>query len=103
MACEVPVVLGRLPSYRELVADGETAVMVEIDAPSIAQSILRLLTDGSFASALTRAAAARVRESALLPREAERVEGLYREVLTRPRRRAPLVGRILDAAGLLAR
>jgi glycosyltransferase involved in cell wall biosynthesis len=103
MACEVPVVLGRLPSYREVVADGETAVMVDIDAPSIAQGVLRVLTDGRFASALMRAAAQRVRESALLPREAERVEALYREVLARPRRRAALAGRVLDAASLLAR
>jgi glycosyltransferase involved in cell wall biosynthesis len=103
MACEVPAVVGRLPGYREVVADGETAVMVDIDAPSIAQGVLRILTDDAFAAALTRAAAERLRECALLPREAERVESLYRQVLARPRRRPSLAERVLDAVGLLAR
>jgi glycosyltransferase involved in cell wall biosynthesis len=103
MACEVPVVLGSLPGYREVVTDGESAVLVQLDASSIAAGIVRVLTDADFATRLTRAAAARVRDRALLPRDAERVEALYRELLTRRRRHPPIAGRVLDAIGLLAR
>ncbi len=103
MACETPSVIGRLPAYAEIVDDGEHVVLADLEPSAIAKAVVRLLTDTPLAQRLTRASLARVREVASLPREAARVEGLYAELLQRPRRRAPLGRRLLDGATLFLR
>lgn len=103
MACETPAVVGRLPAYDEVARDGEHVLAAELEPGAIAAAIVRLLEDPALARRLTRASLARVREVASLPREAARVEAMYAELLARPRRRAPLLPRLLDAASLFLR
>lgn len=103
MACETPAVLGRLPAYAELVRDGEQVLLADLDAASVGDAVVRLLTDAALARRLTQASLARVREAAHLPREVERVEQLYEQVLRTRRRRAPLAGRFLDGLTLFLR
>jgi glycosyltransferase involved in cell wall biosynthesis len=103
MACETPAVIGRLPAYDEVVRDGEHALLCDLDAPAVAAAVTRLLTDAALARRLARAALARVLEVACLPREAERVERLYEQVLRKRRRRAPLGRRFLDGLTLFLR
>jgi glycosyltransferase involved in cell wall biosynthesis len=102
MACQTPIVLGRLPSYREVVADGQGALFADFDAESVAKAVVQLLVDGELCASLTSRALTRVKEVGHLPSELDRVESLYRDLLVRPRRRAsPRL--LLDAASLLFR
>jgi len=104
MSCGVPVVLGRLPAYEEIVRDRETALLVALDATSIAGGVLALLQGPALHEAIARAARERVRTVASLPRELDRLEGCYRAALERPRRRTPgLVGSLVDLLGLALR
>ncbi|HEX4816667.1 MAG TPA: glycosyltransferase family 4 protein, partial [Nonomuraea sp.] len=106
MACEAPVVLGRLAVYEEVVTPGESALLVALDPASIAEAVLAVLRDPSLAGALASSALRRVRERASLPAEVERVEALYRQALSMPRRRVTFrrrARRWVDAATVLAR
>jgi glycosyltransferase involved in cell wall biosynthesis len=106
MACGTPAVLGRLAIYEEVVRDGETAVLTDIEPAAIAGTLVRLLTDAARHDAIARAAREQVGRVARLPAEAARVLGLYAETLAvpRPRARGPLRdGRALDALSLLVR
>ena len=103
MACGTPAVLGRLPAYAEAVENGSTALLVDFRPEAVAAALIRLLTEPELHASIARAAQARVAEIALLPREAERVEGFYRRLLAarpRPRRRLALA---LDALSLVLR
>jgi glycosyltransferase involved in cell wall biosynthesis len=103
MACGTPAVLGRIPAYAEAVEDGRTALLVDLCAEAVATAVARLLTEPSLAAAISSAALERVSEIALLPREAERVEGYYRRLLSSPRQGRRPWARGLDALSLLAR
>lgn len=103
MACEAPVVLGRLPGYGEVVTDGESALLVEPGGEAIAGAVARLLEDGALRESIARRALEAVREKACLPREIERVVALYRELLIAPRAPKPRGGRLLDALSLILR
>jgi glycosyltransferase involved in cell wall biosynthesis len=103
MACGTPAVLGRLPAYAEAVEDGKTALLVDLQSEAVAAAVTRLLTEPALRDALSTAARTRVAEIALLPREAERVEGFYRGLLTRPRRHRRRLALALDALSLLLR
>ena len=103
MACGVPVVLGRLPGYADVVDDGETVLVTDFDPVAVAAAVIRLFGQPSLARALARNALERVQQAALLPREVQRVEGLYRTVAARgPRTRAHR-GWLFDALSLLLR
>lgn len=103
MACGVPVVLGRLPGYEDVVTDGESALFTDFDPGAIAASVLRLLREPALAAALGRSALEQVQRVALLPREVEHVERLYRAVAARGAARRPHGGWLFDALGLLLR
>jgi glycosyltransferase involved in cell wall biosynthesis len=61
MRWRVPIVASDLPSVREIVQDGEHAVLVPPDDPAaLARGIERLLADRELAAQLVRAAAERV-------------------------------------------
>jgi glycosyltransferase involved in cell wall biosynthesis len=92
MAAEVPVVLGRLTAYDEVVRDGESALLVDFTPEGITRGLGRALTEPALAQALVLAARKRVMEVACLPREVERVESLYRSLTGRRgvKRRPPL-------------
>jgi len=104
MAAEVPVVLGRLAAYDEIIRDGESAVLSDFTPEAIAQAVGRALTEPARAQAMAAAARRRVAEVACLPREVERVESLYRSLVARrgARRIQPL-HLWFDAATLLLR
>ena len=103
MACETPAILGRLPGYAEVVTDGQHALLADLQPEALAEAMIQLLKDKNRACALAAAARERVREVAWLPEEAKRVDGLYRRLLERPRRRASLTGRLLDGLSLFLR
>jgi glycosyltransferase involved in cell wall biosynthesis len=101
MACEVPVVLGRLPSYGEIVVDGESALLTDFDPGTVAAAVLRLLGDPALARSLASSALEQVQRMALMPREVERVEGLYRTLAARDAGIRGHRGRLFDAVVLL--
>jgi hypothetical protein len=85
MACEAPTLLGDLPVYRELAAEGEGVRYVALDANSIA-SALNALTpeEGRTVGAAGRK---RILGVADINAEARRVSDLYRRLIAAPRRR----------------
>jgi glycosyltransferase involved in cell wall biosynthesis len=106
LACETPVVLGRLPAYAEVVTDGETALLADRTPPAIAAALVALLRDPERRRRMGAAGRRRVAEIASLPREVERVEALYDAARARAastRARAGAVGRWTDALALLLR
>jgi len=101
MSCSVPVVLGRLPGYSEVVREGETALLVELDAAAIAAAVVELLESPERRRAIGRAAREQVCRIASLPRELDRVERGYRDALARPRsRRGTPLPDLVDLLGL---
>jgi glycosyltransferase involved in cell wall biosynthesis len=103
MASQVPVVVGDLPAYDGVLVDGETAVRVSLEPAAIAQGLLRVLGDPVLAACLAAAGRTMVVEHADLRANAERVEALYRDLLSHPRptpARGWLSG-VLDAGALL--
>jgi glycosyltransferase involved in cell wall biosynthesis len=103
MACETPAILGRLPGYAEVVADGEHVLLAELQPEPLAAAIVLVLKDAARAQRLAAAALQRVRQVAWLPDEAKRVEALYEALLERPRTKASLRGRLLDGSTLFFR
>jgi glycosyltransferase involved in cell wall biosynthesis len=103
LACEAPTIVGALEAYREIVQDGETGGMSDFTASAIAAAVERILGDAALRARMGSAGRRRVSAVASLPREAERVEGFYREALTAPRRRRGLSSRLGDAVALVIR
>ena len=103
MACGTPVVLGRLTAYREIVTDGESALLADLEPRAVASTMVRLMTDSALRDRLARTGLERVREVGFLPRELQRVDSLYREVVARGAARERPRGRLLDLLGLLPR
>lgn len=105
LACETPVVLGRLPAYGEIVTGGESALFVDREPAAIAAAVAELLVDADLCRALAAAGRRRVLEVGSLLREVSRVLALYEALPTQttrqPRRGA--LARGLDIAGLLLR
>jgi glycosyltransferase involved in cell wall biosynthesis len=103
MACETPVVLGRLPGYAEVVDDGQNALLVDFQAAAVATALRRLMQERDLARAVAGRALETVREKASLPRALDRVEELYRRVLDGSPRRQRSGGVVKDALSLLLR
>jgi glycosyltransferase involved in cell wall biosynthesis len=81
MASAVPVVTTRVGGLPELVADGETGVLVEPDDPAaLADALTALLLDPARRAALGRAGAQRARERFDSERIAAQMVALYREL-----------------------
>ncbi|MGI9592288.1 MAG: glycosyltransferase, partial [Myxococcota bacterium] len=80
-ACGIPAVATRRGALPEIVADGETGVLVAEDPEALCQAWLALLTDPARHAAFSRAA--RARAQALFTRErlAAEVDEIYRTVL----------------------
>jgi glycosyltransferase involved in cell wall biosynthesis len=82
MAAGRAIVASDLPAIREILRDGETALLVEpADPRAIASAVQRLIEDPAFAAALARAAHARAADFTWA-RRAERLEALFDEVVT---------------------
>ena len=100
LASETPIVLGRLDAYAEMVRDGEEVLLTDLNAKAIGATVSRILADPDLASSLRAGGLRRIRQEPSLSDEARRVEGLYRRILSKPRRPSPLWPRILDATSL---
>lgn len=90
MAVGKPVVAASSGGPTEMVVPGETGALVDPrDARALASAIEDLLSDPEGAARMGRKAAARARAEYSASRCAERVLGIYREVLRRPIRSIP--------------
>jgi glycosyltransferase involved in cell wall biosynthesis len=104
MACGVPVVLGKLAAYAEVVRHGESALLVELEPRSIARGVLDLLENPERRRAIGHNARLRVESIASLPHELDRVERGYRSALRRPRPRGDSrLASLVDLLGLTCR
>jgi glycosyltransferase involved in cell wall biosynthesis len=85
MASGRPIVASDLPSFREVLRDGENALLVEAGSPqALVEGITRIKDDPELGARLARQAAADVRDYTWA-RRAERLEALFRAVLEMPR------------------
>lgn len=96
MACEKPIVASRVGGIPEVVADGQTGLLVPPkDADLLAEAIVRVLKDRSLAASLAAAGAARVREQFSVERMVEETLAVYERLAGngreagRPGRAAP--------------
>lgn len=81
MLCARPVVASRVSSIPEIVADGETGLLVPPDdATALAAAVGRLLDDPAFASRLGAAGAERARAEFSVARMAEQTLAVYDSV-----------------------
>lgn len=84
MACEKAVVATRTGGIPEVVADGETGVLVPPgEAPALAGAIIELLTDADRRSRMARAGLARVREHFTVARMVEGTLAAYERARAR--------------------
>jgi glycosyltransferase involved in cell wall biosynthesis len=82
MLCSLPVVASRVSSLPELVADGETGILVPPDDPAaLATALGILLEDRAQAVAMGEAGERRAREQFSVARMAERTAALYGEAM----------------------
>jgi starch synthase len=81
MLCGLPVVASRVSSLPELVADGETGILVPPDDPdALATALGILLEDRSHATQMGEAGRQRAHEQFSVTRMAEQTAAVYREV-----------------------
>jgi phosphatidylinositol alpha-mannosyltransferase len=81
MACGTPMVVSDITGFRELIGDGEEAVLVPKQrAPAWADAILEVLGDRARLEAMS-AAGRRKAEAYAWPRIAEQVMSVYQRVL----------------------
>ncbi len=86
MAVGTPVVASRVGGVSEVVADGETGILVPPgDAPALAAACAQLLRNRDLAERLGRAGMERVRARFGIERMVRDLEDLYRELLDRSR------------------
>jgi len=86
MLCERPIVATRVSSIPEIVAEGETGLLVPQDDPTaLAEAVGALLDDPARASAMGEAGRLRARAEFSVARMAERTAAAYEEALS-PRR-----------------
>ena len=86
MLCERPVVATMVSSIPEIVAEGETGLLVPPDDPNaLAEAVRALLDDPARAAAMGEAGRVRARAEFSVDRMAERTAAAYEEAL-RPRR-----------------
>lgn len=83
MACGTPTVIGNLPDYdKEYFEDGKTTVMVDVKDPqSIADGILRILTDDELRSEVTSEARRRVELTGSYEYQMSKMEEIYRQLV----------------------
>ena len=82
MLASLPVVATRVSAVPEVVADGETGLLVEAgDFAGLATALETLLTDRKRASALGEAGRRRALEEFSVARMAERTHAVYEEAL----------------------
>jgi glycosyltransferase involved in cell wall biosynthesis len=82
LAVETPVIGTRLEGVPELIADGETGLLVPPRNPeALGQAILRMVENPARAKAMARAGRKRVEDGFSTAAKVERTEALYRRLL----------------------
>ena len=82
MALGKPLVVSNHPSFLEVVADGETALITpQRDAAAIAQAVIRLLNDSSLATRLGQAVQQNVVANYSIDRLVKKMMALYDELI----------------------
>lgn len=83
LACATPVIASNLPGVRTVVQQGETGLLVEPhDAAGLAEALSRILEDPAFARRLGECGMSRVRRLYDWNVIGDRLEGLYRDLLS---------------------
>lgn len=77
MACGAVPVLNRLPQYAEVIRDGENGCFVDEDERSLADALVRVLSDAGFRAEVSIRNRAMAIEIADQDREMSRMEGFY--------------------------
>jgi glycosyltransferase involved in cell wall biosynthesis len=77
MACGAVPVLNRLPQYAEVIRDGENGCFVDEDDGSLADALVRVLSDARFRAKVSTRNRAMAVEIADQNREMSKMEGLY--------------------------
>jgi glycosyltransferase involved in cell wall biosynthesis len=86
MACGLPVVATDVSGTREVVADGESGLLVPpCDPPALARALARLLDDPELRTRLGTAGRRRMEERFSLEAMLDAKERLYRELVERRR------------------
>jgi len=84
MLLGLPIVATRAGGVGDIVADGETGLLVEPrQSEALAQAIVRVTRHGELRKRLAAAGARRVREHFSIERTIELTETAYREILAR--------------------
>jgi L-malate glycosyltransferase len=80
MACGTPTVIGNLPDYdREYFEDGATTTMVDVKDPrSIADGVIKVLSDRAFAERISLEAMRRVEETGGYEYQMSKMERIYK-------------------------
>ncbi|WP_342740132.1 glycosyltransferase family 4 protein [Bradyrhizobium sp. B117] len=86
MACGVPSVIGRLDRYGEIVKDGDSVLFADVDPDGVARAILRLLDDEELRGRIAAKGRDIVVRVANFPNDVRRVEAIYRELASKPKR-----------------
>ncbi len=82
MACEVPVIAFAAGALPELVADGETGILVPpADVPKLAAAIKKLVEDKELRLRMAKAARKRVEEKFRWDKAAKQILEVYQEVI----------------------
>ncbi len=82
MACGAVPVLSRLPQYAEVIRDGENGCLVDEDERSLADALVRVLSDAGFRAKVSTRNRATALEIADQNREMSKMEGLYVNLVT---------------------
>jgi glycosyltransferase involved in cell wall biosynthesis len=82
MACEVPVIAFAAGALPELVADGETGILVPpADVPKLAAAIKKLVEDKELRLSMAKAARKRVQQKFNWQQAAKQILEVYQEVI----------------------
>ena len=85
MASGRPIVASDLPSFREILRDGENALLAEAGNPqALVAAVMRIRNEPELGARLARQALEDVRDYTWA-RRAERLEALFRDVVETPR------------------
>jgi glycosyltransferase involved in cell wall biosynthesis len=81
LAVGVPVVTARRGMLDEIIEDGVNGFVVDDEAQNLADALIRLAEDEALRKKMSRAAREDARRRFSLPEQAERVEGIYKNLL----------------------
>jgi glycosyltransferase involved in cell wall biosynthesis len=85
LACGVPNILSRLENTKEIVTDGENALMIDLSADAVARAVLRIFEEPALREHLVKNGLATVDDLPGLPDELELIERRFHQLLAEAR------------------